>query len=151
MRNITNLTPLPPRNIDRQIESLKNLPARRLEDGAKPIDPEGLEWLRQSLLTRIAFDDVTMPYLYPTEEGNVQAEWTIGRFRADLEIRLDNHQALWGYSDLSSDYDDERELDLNLDSEWQWLSNILQQWVEQARNGAIRHSRESGNPETYGN
>lgn len=151
MHDITNLTPLPPRDIDRQIESLKNLPARRLEDGAKPIDPEGLEWLRQSLLTRIAFDDATMPYLYPTEDGNVQAEWTIGRFRADLEIRLDNHQALWGYSDLSSDYDDERELDLNLDSEWQWISNTLQQWAQEARNGAVRHSRERGNPEIPGN
>lgn len=48
---------------------------------------DGLRWLAQ------AFDDkfdagLALPYLYPTPEGGVQAEWSVGDWEVSLEIDL---------------------------------------------------------------
>lgn len=128
----TEITLLHPLDIDRQIERLVRLQPGWLDGDGERMNPTGLSWLRQALLSQLTFSDQTLPYLYPTEDGNVQAEWTLGAISADLHINLDDHQAVWGWSDLSSDENDDRELDLNKETDWQWLSAQLKKLLESA-------------------
>ena len=125
IRQITEITLLHPLDIDRQIDRLTRLEAGWLAGDGEPLSNEGLLWLRSVLQTRISFGDSSMPHLYPTEDGGVQAEWTIGNISADLNIDLSNHQATWGWSDLSTNAHDERELNLDLETDWQWLEDTL--------------------------
>ena len=73
-------------------------------------------------MSRITFSDQTLPHLYPTEEGNVQAEWTFGSVSVDLWINLNGHQATWAWIDLSNDDSGEHELDLKEETDRLWLS-----------------------------
>ena len=113
-------------DIDRQIDGLARLETGWLDGDGEALSDEGLLWLRDALQSKISFSDSTMPYLYPTEDGDVQAEWTIGEISADLNINLATHQATWGWSDLSTNAHDEREMNLDLETDWQWLSHTLQ-------------------------
>ena len=125
VQDITDITLLHPRDIDQQVESLRAVSPGWANGEGEAINAEGLTWLHEALLTKISFGDATMPYLYPTEDGNVSVEWTIGTTIADLEIDLHTHQGLWGQSNRITLDNFERNLNLDEDSDWQWLSDIL--------------------------
>ena len=108
-----------------QFKELRNITVGWLDGEGDALDKEGLYWLGTALRQRITFNDLTLPHLYPTEEGCVQAEWTIGAVSADLEINLSSRQAIWGWSDLSTNDSGERALDLNEEADWRWLSKTL--------------------------
>lgn len=80
----------------------------------------GLDWLAGALNSRYP-EDLPKPYLYPTPEGGVQAEWTLGNNEIVFEIDIDSHSAYWLWFNRTSDDDDERELDLDDAKVWEWL------------------------------
>ncbi|RKH13793.1 hypothetical protein D7X74_21335 [Corallococcus sp. CA047B] len=57
------------------------------EEGEVP-SKDGLAWLRGILLTLMASYGVPSPYLYPTPEGGVQAEWTFKPWEVSAEFNL---------------------------------------------------------------
>ncbi|WP_232537517.1 hypothetical protein [Cystobacter fuscus] len=57
------------------------------EDGEVP-SKEGLGWLRGIILALMASYKVPLPYLYPTPEGGVQAEWTFKPWEVSAEFNL---------------------------------------------------------------
>lgn len=57
------------------------------EDGEVP-PKDGLVWLRGILLALMASYEVPSPYLYPTPEGGVQAEWTFKPWEVSAEFNL---------------------------------------------------------------
>lgn len=85
--SVEHVTSLDPLDIETRLEELA-----KLEDGW--LDGKGGALDRASLirLTQV-FDegfspDLPLPYLYPTPEGGVQAEWTLGDWEVSLEIAL---------------------------------------------------------------
>ena len=88
------------------------------------------DWLRQDLARHLGDDVKTRSYVYPAGEGCVQVEWSIGRHRADLEVRLDDRKALFGWSDLDSEADGELELELKRTEDWHRLARQLREWAE---------------------
>ena len=125
VKQITEITLLHPLDIDRQIDRLTRLETGWLDGDGESLSNEGLLWLRDALQSQISFGDSTMPHLYPTEEGGVQAEWSLGSVSADLNIDLSSHRAIWDWSDLSTNEHGERELNLDLETDWQWLEETL--------------------------
>lgn len=119
-------------DIAKQIRKLRELDYGWLTGDEPALDKEGLAWLEETLKSKIAFTAQTLPHLYPTETGGVQAEWRLGDIAADLEINLDTHQATWGWSDLSSKDYGERELNLNSEDAWQWLAKELSRMASDA-------------------
>ena len=119
-------------DIAKQIEKLQDLEYGWLTGDEPALDKDGLAWLGHTLKSRIKFTAQTLPHLYPTESGGVQAEWRIGDIAADLEINLDTRQAVWGWSNLSSKDYGERELDLNSEDAWQWLTKELSRMAANA-------------------
>lgn len=123
---------VPTMDISRQIEKLQYLEYGWLTGDEPPLDKDGLAWLGHALKSKITFTAQTLPYLYPTETGGVQAEWRLGDIAADLEVNLNTRQATWGWSDLASKDYGERELDLNSEDVWQWLAKELSRMAANA-------------------
>ena len=117
-------------DISAQIYDLRQLKDGWLEGQGKAPSKEGLDWLSQ------AFDkhysgDLPLPYLYPTEPGGVQAEWSLGRNEITLEIALAEHAGY--FHALQMEDDTEKTLCLDLGSEICWiaLKNLITSKSEQ--------------------
>jgi hypothetical protein len=82
---------------------------RKLDDGwlngqgSKPSDAE-LDWLEEWFENNLD-SDISMPLLYPTYKGGVQAEWSFGKFDVSLHIDLDTHKGVYNVLNVES-YDD---------------------------------------------
>ena len=123
-----------PLDISRQLLDMKILedgwadgmqPAARWGDGyGKAPAHRGLDWLADQFAKR--YDErLPKPYLYPTPEGGVQAEWPIGSNEASLEIDLTTHTAEWYCLDFNTDASNEKILDLDNAQSWGWISSEL--------------------------
>ena len=119
-------------DISKQIKRLQDLQYGWLNSDEPALDKDGLAWLGNALKSKITFTTQTLPHLYPTETGGVQAEWRLGDLAADLEINLDTRQAIWGWSNLSSTDYGERALDLNSEDAWRWLAKELSRMAANA-------------------
>ena len=84
---------------------------------------EGLDWLSQAF-EQYYPDDIPLPHLYPTHEGGVQAEWSLDTTEASLEIDLKTHKGWWHVLNIETDADT-RDLDLDDEEGWQWLTEEL--------------------------
>ena len=118
-------------DVSRRLGAMKNL-NDGWADGIQPANlwgegygtapsPRGLDWLKESLQNRYSVD-LSPPHIFPTPEGGVSLEWSIGPHRASLEIDLETCQAEWHCLNLTTD--DSFEYDLNLDvlKSWEWLT-----------------------------
>ena len=82
---------------------------------------EGIDWLGDTL-EREYPGDLPLPRIYPTPEGGVQMEWTLGRFGAELEVNLDDRVGEWLWIDIASEDEDEESLNLDDSDSWSWLA-----------------------------
>lgn len=109
-----------PALINDQIDRLASMNDGWLDgDGAAP-SQEGLEALR-TLLESLA----PRPTLYPTPEGGVQAEWSIGDREISLEIDLDSLKAEWHDLNTSTTESSLKEVDLNKPTDLCWIAQQL--------------------------
>ena len=100
-----------------------------LQDGwldGKGYAPErsALDWLARSF--EVNFDpDLPLPYLYPTAEGGVQAEWSAGTWEVTLDIDLLKQTAEYQALHLTTQACNECVLDLSQQGAWQQLNESL--------------------------
>ena len=103
---------------------------REMEDGwldgaGKAPTHEGLTKLGD--LFAMHFSSVLpQPYLYPTPEGGIRAEWTFGSNEVSLNIDLESLSGEWHTVDLATREDEEQTLNLTAHPSWQWLSARIQ-------------------------
>ena len=111
-----------PLDVARQVDSLLALDDGWLDgDGRAPGRP-GLRWLLGAFGDHFP-EDAPVPYLYPTPEGGVQAEWTLGEAEVSLEIALGRRRGIFAVD--RDDESEERELDLGTPEAWNWLGDRL--------------------------
>ena len=98
---------------------------RDMEDGW--LDGEGqapprhlIDWLAGSFKSHYP-DDAEPPYLYPTVEGGVQAEWSLGSHEVSLRFHPDDRTGDWHDLALDTDREETRQLDLEQARDWEWL------------------------------
>ncbi len=84
----------------------------------------GLDWLTKSFEASYPYD-LPPPFVYPTAEGGVQLEWTLGEHELSLEVDLSSHQAEWHCLDLKTQQDCHRILNLDNADGWAWLVTEL--------------------------
>ena len=122
--------------ISRQLADLRNL-KDGWADGMQPADQwgegygkapmaQGLDWLAGTFAARYA-DDLPPPYIYPTPEGGVSLEWSIGQNEASLEIDLFRHSAEWHCLNLRTGRSMEGDFDLDDDEDWERLASKIRQ------------------------
>ena len=118
---------VPPRtgpDIRSQLDSMRNMEDGWLEGGGVAPRAGGLDWLDEAFARHYP-EGSPRPHLYPTEEGGVQAEWSLSHWRVSLEINLESRCGNWFALDLETDDVDERQLRCDEASDWQWLVRQL--------------------------
>lgn len=104
-----------------RLQEFKQLDNGWLDGKGLAPDPVQLDWLDSAL--QKFYPDGPLPYLYPTAEGGVQAEWTLGSWDISLNIDLPQHHGEWHALHLVTDEEDSRVLNLDNPSDWHWLQN----------------------------
>ena len=106
---------------------------RSIEDGwlngyGKAPSDEGLDWMIEKFQILSVFR-IPIPYLYPTESGGVQAEWSLNQREISLEIDLDKKIADWHDLDLDTDVVIERPVNCERLEDWFWILERLKDAV----------------------
>jgi hypothetical protein len=122
--SIDRISLLDPLDITVRIDELE-----LLEDGwhdgyGVKLSQPGLVWLEDSFASFYP-DDLPLPYLFPTLDGNVLAEWTLGNSEASLEVNLTEMTGEWHLLDLVTDNVSEETLPLSTAGNWEELSKII--------------------------
>ena len=113
-------------DIREQISNLGNLQDGWLDGTGKACDPKGLSNLAEQLVSHYPFDAPELR-LYPTGDGNVQAEWWIGNYNAVLEVFLDGTTpAEWSDFNLQTKMEKVRPVNINDEQDWEWVVQRLQ-------------------------
>ena len=120
---------LDPLDVPARLDEFRDMQDGWLEGNGLAPSHTGLDWLADSF-DKYYHTDVPMPYIYPTFEGGVQAEWSIGKREVSLNVDLSTHQAEWLWIDTMTT--DEDELTLNLDdaADWNWFTAELHRMAE---------------------
>jgi hypothetical protein len=92
-------------------------------EGAAP-KKENLDWLLGAF-ENYYNSTLPAPYLYPTVDGGIQAEWTNGRHDVSLNIDLKTKKAFYQELNHDTDATEETTLLLNRDEDWKLLNNKL--------------------------
>lgn len=85
--SVEHITPLDSLDIETRLEEFARLKDGWLDGKGRALDQTSLIRLAQAFDERFG-PDLPLPYLYPTPEGGVQAEWTLGNWEVSLEITL---------------------------------------------------------------
>lgn len=92
-------------------------------EGIAP-DHDGLRWLANSF-EQYYDEKFTLPRLYPTVEGGIQAEWTCVKNEVSLEINLATKKSSYQAMDTDTLECNELEIDLSSDDGWKTLNEAL--------------------------
>ena len=134
LESVERVTILHPLDFHACLDEFRNMRDGWHEGDGKAPPHNGLDWLSHAF-TRGYPDDIPLPYTYPTFEGGVQCEWTIGQFYIQIKIDLDARKGDWIRFDENSDFsvfEDEESLNLDDPSAWDWMATKIRETLERA-------------------
>jgi hypothetical protein len=123
-QSINRVAPPDPLNTTLRLEELAALNDGWLDGKGRAPAKERLEWLANS------FDNwfnpsLPLPWLYPTAEGGVQAEWSLNDWEVSLEIDLETQQRAYHALNLNDGACIESTLPLTIAAGWSRLNEPL--------------------------
>ena len=126
LESVDHVAELDPLDIAARIDELRLLTNGWL-DGRGSVPERGeLDWV-QNLFEGNFPDHLQLPHLYPTPEGGIQAEWTIGTTEITLEIDPKDKSGDWHEYDIESGNDHSEALELADSGAIGWLVNRIGQ------------------------
>lgn len=129
--SVEHITPLDPLDVGARLDEVRLLKDGWLEGGGKAPTKVGLDWL-EAAFNRYYPDEARPPYLYPTPEGGIRAEWSDSRHELSLDICLAEKRANWHALDLGTDREDSRNIDLDDPEGWEWLLSQITEMMGDA-------------------
>ncbi|CCQ96694.1 hypothetical protein CULT_480023 [[Clostridium] ultunense Esp] len=72
-------------NVPTRLEELSLLKDGWFDGEGKALDKNGIKWFAD-LFTRFYPDELPLPYVFPTIEGDIRLEWSMGPYEASLEL-----------------------------------------------------------------
>jgi hypothetical protein len=124
--SIEHATPLDPLDISLRLEELSKLEDGWLDGKGQAPAKNQLVWLQKAFNS--SFDnDLPLPYIYPTAEGGVQAEWTLNGWEVSFEINLETLQGEYQALNLQDRTCDEETISLADKDGWSKLNDALKQ------------------------
>lgn len=126
IESVEHISPLDPLDVAARVEELAELQDGWLDGKGHAPERSALTWLARSFETNFS-PELPLPYLYPTAEGGVQAEWTIANWEVTLDIDLHNKTAEYQALHLETQKCSERTLNLLQQTDWQLLNADVQQ------------------------
>lgn len=125
IESIEHINILDANDIAARLDEFRGLKEGWLDGKGIALPKQGLDWLTLRFAGQYP-DDLSLPYLYPTAEGGVQAEWSLADQEISLEIDLGAKKGEWHALDMASQEEATRELHLDNDAEWHWLVAQIQ-------------------------
>ena len=113
---------LEPLEVRARLDELRDMQDGWFESQGVAPSHDGLDWLA-ACFERSYPDDLRLPYIYPTFDGGIQAEWSFPSREIDLEVDLSTHQANLYNLDLQSEDDEITSLNLADRKGWVPLAN----------------------------
>ena len=113
-------------SIREQIGDLAALRDGWLDGTGKAFEAGKLALLEEALATHYPAEAPELS-LYPTGDGNVQAEWWIGEYHAALEVFFDGTigAAEWSDYHFPTEKEQVREVNISRARDWQWVARRL--------------------------
>ncbi len=111
-------------DVPARLEELAFLKQGWFDGEGVPLGIQGIDWLSKTFDENF---DPTMPLpaTFPTPDGNIQFEWSLGDWEASLKVDLQTHLAAYEELDLSSDSDNVERLNLDIEDGWQRLNQLI--------------------------
>jgi hypothetical protein len=122
--SIEHVTPLDPLDVTLRLEQIAVLKDGWLDGKGVAPDKEKLSWLAEQFDAHLD-GSLPLPYLYPTAEGGIQAEWTLNGKEVSLEIDLANETAEYQALNLNEDVSSEFTFPLAEHDGWNQLNEAL--------------------------
>lgn len=113
----TTLEFLEANDVDMRVDELLVLKEGWLDGSGTAPSKAGLEWLRKELTDHWP-DDIALPYLYPTPEGGICAEWSSVDCEITAEIDLVTKQVVFISSRMSDGESEEKLFELSDSANW---------------------------------
>ena len=129
VESVEHISLLGPLDVPARLDEFRDMRDGWLEGEGVAPSLDGLDWLA-STFDRHFPDDLPLPCLYPTPEGGVEAEWSLGSQSIIFEIDLATHRGDWLCFDKQSDSEDTRSLNLDTADSWAWLVAELRRLKE---------------------
>lgn len=124
--SVDHISLLDPLEVTTRLEALAELEEGWLDGKGHAPDKNRLVWLSTAFDT-LYDPTLPLPYLYPTAEGGIQAEWSSGDWEIPLEINLAGQVAEWQALNLNTQECREESLNLAKPEDWQALNQKLQE------------------------
>ncbi|HXR40166.1 MAG TPA: hypothetical protein VN776_13795 [Terracidiphilus sp.] len=122
--SVEHVTPLDSLDIALRLEELAKLSDGWLNGAGRAPAKERLDWLANAF--DLFFDsDMPLPYLYPTAEGGIQAEWGQNDWAVSLEIDLEGQWGEYQALNLKDNACTELKLPLGDRTGWNQLNEEL--------------------------
>ncbi|MEW6710666.1 MAG: hypothetical protein AB1403_12645 [Candidatus Riflebacteria bacterium] len=111
-------------DIELRLSELLSLKDGWMDGKGKAVDANGAEWLLQGF--RENFEaTLPLPRLFPTLEGGVQAEWSLGVQEITVEFDLIKKTGFYQYLNSATLEELDEELDFSVLGTWQKLNEFL--------------------------
>lgn len=125
LESIEDIFALDPLDVSSRLDEFRAMHDGWLDGTGSAPGSAGLDWLSDSF-ERLYPDDLPLPHLFPTPEGGIEAEWSLGDHAINFEVDLNTHCGRWLSFDKQSDDDNEEDgcmLDLDDPACWAWLTD----------------------------
>ncbi|WP_028987567.1 hypothetical protein [Thermicanus aegyptius] len=104
-----------------------------LKDGwfdgeGKALDKNGVKWFTD-LFKSFYPEELPMPYVFPTIDGGIRLEWSIGPHEVSLESNLKTKNGYWHVLNVENEQVEERELSLDRKKDWDFISERIESFI----------------------
>ena len=121
---------LDPLDVPARLAELRAMQDGWLDGYGKAPSHDGLAWLSTGFERHFP-DDLPLPHVYPTPEGGIEAEWSLGGQSVIFAIHLDTHRGDWlRFAKEDDDDEDSRTLNLDESAGWEWFAGEIRRLVE---------------------
>ena len=129
LESIERISILHPLDVPARLDEFRDLRDGWLDgEGIAPTQA-GIDWLADAFTNNYR-KDAPLPFTYAMPSGGVQFEWSLGNLEVSLEVDLSTRKAVWHWLDTGTSRDYERELDLVVVANWEWLGDELARLAE---------------------
>lgn len=125
LAEVEHIAILDPNDVAARLDDLRGIKNGWLDGRGLAPSPRGLDWLARCFESYYP-DVLPPPYLYPTAEGGMQAEWSLGTHEITLEIDLDRQAGEWHSLDTRTQADEWKEVDLAQPEVWSLIAEEIE-------------------------
>lgn len=125
---VEHISILDANDVGARIEELRGLKNGWLDGKGFSLSADGLTWFSQSFEMRYP-GDLPLPFIYPTAEGGIQAEWSVSTHEISLEIDLDAQTGEWHDFDITTGEADMQALSLAQPEAWANMAEKIATYV----------------------